>query len=160
MPSLASACGAVAFICAVGIALPNSTHGLSTLRPPLSVSRSAPLPLQDARRDGGIRRRVAAGHTVNHAQFAAHSQLRPDGVLDVAQHHRREARAVFHVTAKTVAPPVAERRQELIEQIAVPHVDLNRVETRLPREARSIGELHGYPGNIALAHGAQDIITI
>ncbi|MNT77351.1 hypothetical protein D3C72_2164540 [compost metagenome] len=42
MPKRASAVGAAAFICAVGIGLPNSTHGLSTLRPPLSVSRSAP----------------------------------------------------------------------------------------------------------------------
>src|SRR6202034_4478177 len=67
---------------------------------------------------------------------------------DRLRYFDEEARAVLRAAAIAVAAPVGAVAQELIDQITVGAVQLDAVETRLPRIARAAAEIRDDAGDL------------
>ncbi|MNP00278.1 hypothetical protein D3C76_920670 [compost metagenome] len=95
---------------------------------------------------------VTGAHAFGHAVFADDRHLLADCIQHRSQHPTRKAQAVFQVAAVLVATLVIHRRNELTEQVAVAHVDLHGIETRLTRQACALGEVAHHLSHVVFVH--------
>ena len=96
---------------------------------------------------------MEVAHTQPHAQREARGPSRPHALHDTEQ----EARAVLSAAAMFVGTPVAQRREEALNKVAMRGVDLNQLESRPRRPPRGIGEIRshlGYAGAVESARFA------
>ena len=80
----------------------------------------------------------AAPDPIRCGQAHGDRAVRRKGSTNGVEHFEREAHAVFQASAIFVGPPVGERRQELVQQIAVSRVDLHGREIQPCRTYRCV----------------------
>jgi hypothetical protein len=105
--------------------------------PPVSCSASA----DPARHLQAVFDVQSAGEAVFHVQLRVHGGLTCRGVTHGPQHLAREASAVLDVAAPRIAATVVEWAEELTQQVAVPDVHLERIETGCDGELRRAAEV-------------------
>src|ERR1700686_4744844 len=74
-------------------------------------------------------------------QLAQHREILANGASDALVDFQEEPALVFHAAAVVVPPPVGEGGEELVDQVAVGGVELDRVEAVLPCPGRPLAEL-------------------
>ena len=96
--------------------------------------------------------RVAACLAIGHRIFDDHCQLFADCVQHPAEHFVGEPGAVLDRAAIAVPALVVELRDELAEQITMPHVEFDRIETGFAGVFGSGDEFHDHRIHIGAAH--------
>ncbi len=85
----------------------------------------------------------AAVNPVSHREPHHHRQVLGPGCADPAHHLERQAHAVFQAAAERIVAPVAQGREELVQQVAVRHVHLDHLEAGLQGTPCRSFELRG-----------------
>ncbi len=92
------------------------------------VQEIATLGLQRLRQLDGVRTGPAAFDPIGRGDPHADRPVVGEGRPDSGEHLQRKPHAVFQRSAVGVRPPVADRRQELVQQVAVRGMDLDQIE--------------------------------
>ena len=96
----------------------------------------------------------AARTTIVHIDFGQHRNTVTHRVFYGTEHPRRKAHPILGAAAKLVSTAVVHRRDKLIEQISVTHVDLDRIEARLNAELGTLDKARDHLVHVTLVHGA------
>ena len=110
---------------------------------------------QQATQDDGLRFVPAALDPVGGAQAHEQRLVHGPGVPDGARDFQQQPHAVLEGAAVGVGAGVRQRRQELVQQVAVRGVNLDGVEAGHLGAAGGLREVGGDAGNVVGCHGAR-----
>ena len=108
--------------------------------------------LQGPGRHNRILRGRAATDTVGHVDFCQHRGRITHCLLDRGEHPGRETNPIFGAAAELVFPTITQRRDKLIQQVTVAHMQLHRVEARVARQPGGGDELIGNTVHVLGGH--------
>ena len=89
----------------------------------------------------------------------ADDEARPDDATDRGQHLEAEAHAVLEAPAVAVAPPVGERRPELVRQVIGEGDDVDTIRAGFLDSERRVGVARHDLGDLVLAERARILAT-